>query len=201
MGWLIALGVLLGLAILPIGVSALYNADGACIRVIVGPAHITLFPRKKKGKKAEKVQKKEKQKPSGNKKQQTAKGGGSITDFLPFLRLVLDFLNSFRGKLRVKHLQMKLILAGDDPCNLAINYGRAWAALGALMPQLERFFVIRKRDLEVECDFVSLQTSITARLDLTITVGRLLSLAVRYGVLAVREYLNIMKLRKGGAKI
>ena len=67
------------------------------------------------------------------------------------------------------------------------------------MPQLERFFVISKRDVEVECDFTAGQTLIIARLDLTITIGRLLSMAVRYGIRAVREYLKIINKRKGGA--
>ena len=52
MGWLIALGIIVLLAILPLGVSVKYNADGAVVKVIAGPIRITLFPRPKK-KKAE----------------------------------------------------------------------------------------------------------------------------------------------------
>ena len=120
-------------------------------------------------------------------------------DFLPLVRTALDFLGAFRRKLRVNRLEMKIIMTGGDPCDLAVNYGRAWAALGNLVPLLERCFVIKKRDLEVECDFVAEETLIYARLDLTITLGRILLLAVRYGIRALREFLKIMKLRKGGA--
>ena len=95
-------------------------------------------------------------------------------------------------------LEVNLVLAGGDPCDLATNSGKAWAALGNLRPRLERLFVIKKRDLEVECDFTSDETLITARLDITITLGRLIALAVRYGIRALREFLKIMKLRKGG---
>ena len=94
---------------------------------------------------------------------------------------------------------MKLIMAADDPCDLAVNYGRAWAALGNLIPQLERCFVIKKRDLEVECDFEATQTLITARLDLTITLGRVLHILLRHGLRAIKEFLNLKKSRKGGA--
>ena len=207
MGWLIALGILVLLAITPVGVHARYNSDGILLRAIVGPVKITLLPRKKKEKmrectekpvkpKKEKVpkQKKKPDKPADNQEK-----GGSVTDFLPLLQLVFDFLGEFRRKLRVNRLELKLVLAGGDPCNLAVNYGKAWAAVGNLMPQLERFFVIRKRDVEVECDFTAGQTLIIARLDLTITIGRLLSMAVRYGIRAVREYLKIINKRKGGA--
>ena len=116
------------------------------------------------------------------------------------MRLVLDFLVNFRRKIRVNWLELKLILAGGDPADLAQNYGKAWAALGNLMPQLDRFFVIRKRNLEVECDFVSSETVIIARLDITITLGRLVGLATVYGFRGVREFLKLMKIRKGGAK-
>ena len=113
---------------------------------------------------------------------------------------MLDFLGDFFcRKLRVNVLKLKLILAGDDPCDLAVNYGRAWAALGNLVPQLERFFVIQKRDMQVECDFTADKTLIDAQLDLTITLGRLLGLGVRYGTRVLREFLKIVKLKKGGA--
>lgn len=59
------------------------------------------------------------------------------------VKVALNFLGDFRRKLRVNRLELKLILAGGDPCDLAVNYGRAWTAVGNLMPQLERLFVIK----------------------------------------------------------
>ena len=56
MGWLIALGVLTLIAIIPVGVSALYDEDGPCARIIIGPIHMQVFPSKGKEKK-EKPQK------------------------------------------------------------------------------------------------------------------------------------------------
>ena len=210
MGWWIALGVVFLLAILPLGVSARYDSGGALVRVILGPARLTLFPRPKKEKKSEKAPKsdvkQEKQEPSLPKPPQKPrqepekqKKGGSLVDFLPLVKVALDFLGDFRRKLRLNRLELKLILAGGDPCDLAVNYGKAWAAVGNLMPRLERLFVIKKRDVEVECDFTASETQVIARLDLTITLGRLLSLAVMYGVRALREYLKLQKKRKGGA--
>ncbi len=214
MGALIALGVIILLAILPLGVSVRYNAAGTLVRVILGPVKLTLLPRPEKPKKEKKpVAQKAEQAP---KPQQEAKAmhqpenpapppqtaekkpeekGGSITDFLPLVRVGLDFLGDFRRKLRLDVLEVKLILAGGDPANLAINYGRAWAAVGNLMPQLDRLFVIKKRDIEVECDFTGTQTAVLARLDLTITLGRLVSLAVGYGIRALKEFLKINKKR------
>lgn len=203
MGWLIAAGVLFLLAILPIGVSALYNTDGPLIRLIAGPVKITVFPSKK-----EKKEKKPKDKPKKQPQQKKApaekpkseeKKGGSLLDFLPLVEELLLFLGKFRRKLRVNRLELKLVMAADDPCDLALNYGKAWTAVGNLMPHLERLFVIKKRDIEVECDFTAEKTLIFARLDLTITIGRILSLGVVHGIRILRRYLQIMKTRKGGA--
>ena len=113
----------------------------------------------------------------------------------------LDFLGSFRRKLRVNRLDLKLTMAGDDPCDLAINYGRAWAAVGNLMPQLERLFVIKDRNIEVACDFTASQTLVEFRSEVTITLGRLLSLAVVYGIRVFREFWKIKTKRKGGAAV
>ena len=110
------------------------------------------------------------------------------------------FLGDFRRKLRLDNLRVKLIMAADDPCDLAVNYGRTWAAVGNLLPQLERIFVIKKRDIEVACDFTASETLIIARLDVTITLGRLLALVFGYAIRALIQFLKIMKKRKGGAQ-
>ena len=204
MGWLITAGVLFLLAVLPVGISALYNEDGPLVNLRIGPIKILLFPGKKK-EETEKKDKKEKNKPKkeskgSSKKEKKTKKGGSIQEFLPLVEKVLDFLNAFRRKLRVNHLEMKLILAGSDPSDLAENYGKAWTILGNMMPLLENAFVIKKRNLEVECDFLADSTLIVARLDITITVGRVLSLLIVQGIPALREFLKLMNKRKGGAK-
>ncbi len=208
MAWLIVLAVIILLAILPLGASAIYDREGAEVRLIAGLIRFQIFPKKKKASpKKEKAKKSKKAKAKEESKSQSPataektenKQGGSIRDFLPLVRVGLDMLNDLRRKLRVNRLEVNLVMAGDDPCDLAVNYGRAWTAVGNLMPQLERFFVIKKRDVQVNCDFTQNETTVYARLDITITLGRLISLAVRYGYRALREYLKIKKLRKGGA--
>ena len=188
------------LALLPLGVTARYDADGPVVTLLAGPVPIRLIPKPDKEKK-EKQKKKEpkgKSAPSpGTPKKE--KKGGSWQDFLPLVQTALDFLNDFRRKLRINRLEVKLIMAGDDPCDLAINYGRANGALGNLWPLLERCFVIRKRNVEIECDFESSETVVIARAKATITLGRLLALVARYGVRALKQYMTIQNSRKGGA--
>lgn len=214
MGVLITAGILVLLAVLPLGVRIRYNSEGVLVKIIVGPLKITVFPLPKKEKKPKKKLKEEKSaesvpeetlpqppqppQPPKEKKPKEEKGG-SLLDFLPLVKVAIDFLGDFRRKLRLNNLELKLILAGDDPCDLAVNYGRAWAAVGNLMPQLEKWFVIKKRDIEVECDFSASDTLIIAHLDLTITLGRLLAAVCKAAVQALIEFLKIKKKRKGGA--
>lgn len=216
MGWWITLGILFLLAILPLGVSVHYNADGPVIKIILGPLKLQLVPAKKKPPKEKKEkpkkEKKPKKKPESKPKQVGADApppepkpekkeqGGSLLDFLPLVKTLFDFLGDFRRKLRVDNLQLKLIMAGGDPYNLAMNYGRAWAAVGNLLPKLEQWFVIKKRDIEVECDFVDTQTRVIAHMDLTITLGRLLAAVFTFAFRALATFLKIQKKRKGGAQ-
>lgn len=213
MGWWITLGVAVLLAILPLGVRLLYDEGGPRVKVVVGPVKWTVYPRTGKKQKSPKETKNEpdvKQvseekdlpKPPQPPRAATAAPkakGGSLTDFLPLVKLGLDFLGDLRRKLRVKELYLRLILASSDPCDLAMNYGKTWTAVGNFLPALERWFVIRKRDVEVECDFTASETKVIARLEITMTLGRLLSLAAVYAVRGLKEFIVFRKLRKGGA--
>ena len=213
MGWIITFAILFLLAILPLGASVLYDEDGPRVRIVAGPLKIQVFPLKKKPKK----DKPKKEKPKKEKKSKKSaapaenapakppapkpKTGGSVLDFWPLVRVALDLLNDLRLKLRVDHLKLHMTMAADDPCDLAIHYGRMNASLAGLITQLERFLVIKKRDVHIDCDFAADQTVILARLDLTITLGRILSIAVRYGVRALTTFLKIKKQREGGADL
>ncbi len=193
MGWLIALAVLAGIAFLPVGIRGVYRETEACVWLLIGPLKFRLYPAKPKEEKTTAQPK--------NKGVSSNKKGGKLQDFLPLARTVLDFLNQLRKKVGVKNLELKVILAGDDPCDLAVNYGRAWAALGNLLPQLDRVLTIRKKDIEIECDFAAETTRVYAKVDATVSIARALHLGGRYGVKIIKDILKLRKLRKGGAEL
>ncbi len=192
MGYVITLVILILLAILPLGVSARYDGGGAVLLITAGPVRYRLLSGKKEKKEAKKKQSASAA-PSGEEK------GGDLMDFLPMVEHVLELLGAFRRKLRVTRLCCNVVLAGDDPCDLAVNYGKAWAALGSLWPRLEALFVIKKRDVKLQCDFEATKTLVTARLDVSITLGRLLALVAVHGTRALREFITIKNKGKGGA--
>ena len=200
MGWLIALAVVAALLWIPLGVSAAYDEGGAVLKLVLGFLRFQLYPGKPK-KKKETQKKPEKPKRQAGKEPtpKQEKKGGSVSDFFPLLDVVLEFLSDIRRKLRVDLLELRFCMAGDDPADLGIQYGRVVAAVSALDPQLERLFVIKKKNIRVECDFAGEKSQVWANVRLTITVGRILSMGLRHGTKALREYMKIMKLRKGGA--
>lgn len=199
MGWLIALGVLALLAVLPLGISGIYDHTGPAAKLLIGPISIPLYPVKRNEKKEKQEKETETRTSNPSTQQQQQKKGGTLSDFFPLLGIAVDFLGDLRRKIRVKRMELLLVMAGDDPCDLAVNYGRAWAAVGNIMPQLERLFVIKKRNVHVACDFVEIRTTVYVRLDITITLGRLLGLVTRYGFRALRVILNNTENKKGGA--
>lgn len=199
MGWLIFLAILIGLGCVPLGVRLRYDEDGPLAAVLLGRLPIVLYPlpgwlkkltsrEKKPGENKPKEEKPKKEKP---KKAAENPQGGSWKRFLPLVQLGLHFLGDFRRKLRVNRLVLRLTLAGDDPCDLAVNYGRAWAAVGNLLAAMQRAFVIQKRDVEVQCDFLGEETKVVFAMDLTITLGRILGLLVKYGIRAVAILLKM----------
>lgn len=199
MGWCIALGVLLLLAILPIGVGFAYDSDGLTVAVLAGPVGFKVYPPSKTKEKPVKKAKNPKPKKAQTGTQKTPnKKGGSLSDFMPLVRVGLDFLGQLRRKIRVRRLELNLVLGGGDPANLGIQYGRACAAMGNLWPRLEQLLVIQKRDVQIQCDFEASQTLVTACIQITITIGRLVGLICVYGFRAIKEFMKLQKSQKGG---
>lgn len=199
-GWVIALAVLAAIWFFPVGALLRYDDQGPRVKLILSLIRVQVYPWKKREKKKEKKKSsapKQKSQPKAEKA--PTESGGSLKDFLPLVPKVLDLLVDFRKSLRINRLEVHVVMAGGAPDRLAVNYGKAWAAIGSLDNELERLFTIRRKELDVQCDFCGSESTATARLEITITVGRLLRLGVRHGIRILPQLLNIQKLRKGGA--
>jgi len=178
------------IALMPCGVYGAYGQDGIKALLILGPIRINLLREKSKKKKGKKK--------SGKAKEKTSTKGKWV-DFLPILKLVLELLSDFRRKLLIKDLQFKLILAGDDPCDLSVNYGRTWAAVGNVFPLLESWFTIKKRNVEVACDYTADTTIVDASIDLRLRFATFLHMVLHHGIRILIKYYKITKHAKDGA--
>ena len=124
-----------------------------------------------------------------------------MQEILDLARLAADTLGNLRRKLRMEELMLRVRFGGgDDAAKTAILYGRAWAVIGALLPCLERIFVIKKRDIGAELDYnVDEKMAVDAHTVLTITIGRALALALRAGIGFLKIYQAYQDKNKGGA--
>ena len=198
MGWLIAVGILILIGLVPVGLCGSYCSNGARLYLYIGPVHINLYPSKKKDRKSDAQAKAGASTREQGKVQSDA--GGKLSDFLPIVKTVFNFFGALLKRIKVKELVLKLVLGGSDPCDLSVNYGRTCAAVASFQPTLDRLFIIHKKDISVNCDFTADESVVTACLDITICLARLFVLVCRYGLQAIRQYLTIYNKRKGGAE-
>lgn len=193
---LVIFAVLVLIGCIPVGVDARYGADGIFLAAKIGPFRLQLLPQKPKKKKKKPAKQPPAVKPAEKKpaeKKQNPLLSGGVDGLMQLLTLALDTLGDLRRKLRVNALMLHVTVpGGDDPAKAAMNYGRAWAAIGALTPAVERLFVIKKRDIQPELNYNETQMKVDAHLVTTITIGRSLALALRAGV----GFLKILNERK-----
>ena len=195
---LVIFAVLVLSGCIPVGVDARYSADGVFLTAKLGPLLLQLLPQKpkKKPKKRKPQQKQPKKTPAKAEPQEKKPNpllSGGVDGLMQLLDLAFDTLGDLRRKLRVNELTLYVLIGGaDDPAKAAMGYGRAWAAIGAITPSLERLFVIKKRDIRPALDYTISNTQIDAHLVTTITIGRSLALALRAGI----RFLKILNERK-----
>ena len=195
---LVILAALVLIGCIPVGVDARYNADGVFLAAKLGPFRLQLLPQKpkKKPKKRKQQQKQPEKAPASSEPQEKKSNpllSGGVDGMLQLLDLAFDTLGDLRRKLRVNELTLHVLIGGaEDPAKAAMGYGRAWAAIGAITPFLERLFVIKKRDIRPALDYTISNTQVDAHLVTTITIGRSLALAVHAGI----RFLKLLNERK-----
>lgn len=190
---LVILAVLVLIGCIPVGVDAAYGEGGVLLSAKIGFFRLQILPAKPK--KPKKPKKLKQQKPAASSAPSAAPDApaepaakkklalpGGLNGILRLVNLALSTLGDLRRKLRVEELTLHVTFAGDDPADAALHYGQAWAAVGALMPALDRLFVIKKRDICPILDYNREQMSVDAHLILTISIGRALALGLKAGL-------------------
>ncbi|MBP3313443.1 MAG: DUF2953 domain-containing protein [Oscillospiraceae bacterium] len=168
---IVVLGVLLAIGFLPIGICAEYEEDAKASLTVAGIPIVLYPPKKKKGKKEKShvLPKEEKEK----------KPLPPLPQLLEtYLPPALKVLGLLKRKLLIRRLKLHAYFGGSDPCDSALNYGKAWAAIGMVMPLLEGNFRIGKRDVGAFLQKDEKKIRLLAKLHITLTVGRILQIAI-----------------------
>lgn len=197
---LIILGLILiviaVVCMLKVGVRGVYSEDGPELFLRFGPAGIKLYPREEKQKdEAKERRKKEKKKAKKAKKdakkaesaEAPKKRGGSFDMFRRLLPVVLDAVVQFHRRLSIELLEIDFTAASSDPAKAAMTYGYANAAVGMVVPVLERSFNVKQRRINVGVDFNAPQQVIYVRASLSLMVWEILYIACRFGIRTLKS--------------
>lgn len=187
--WRILLWILLGIVgivtlvlALPVGIRVRYGQEGLKLWYTIGPIRLLRYPETSDERDKRKNSKINLRTVLNEPIKANRKYDNVLGDFWAELKTTLGLFWCVRPKLRIKRLVLNLHLAGNDPAAVAMQYGGAWAAIGGLVPLLEEAFILKKRDLNVDCDFSGSITTLDAKLDITIGLGRLLWCLIRYSM-------------------
>ena len=164
----IVVSILILLALLRFGVSVEYSADGLVVKILAGPLRLKAFPKKekivsaskeakRKARKEEKDRKKAEKKEKAKTEEKKPGAMGTVLELLPAIKKTLGRL---RRRLLIKRLVIHYTVAGDDPYKTAMTFGNVNAAIGVVLPVLEKAFRIRRRDFRAVADFSSSQQGI-----------------------------------------
>ena len=205
------LALLAVILLIPVQIRAAYDQGDISALVRFGPVKITLYPRPEKtGDKKEKKPKKEK-KQRKNKKTASAADGESATEekkkkklninreqiFYSLEKLPPILGNALKrtGKrIRITPLKVHLLVAGDDPADTALLYGKLEAALAGGLPVLHKLVRIREQDIQLFLDFQEEQMDCIADVGLTIRPWDVLVIGLCAGASALKWFIGFRKL-------
>lgn len=182
---LIVLLILILLGLLKVGVHIVY--DGVLrVQLLIWKLRISLPKEKKSKKKPEKPAEVEQKTPK-QKKQKNPAVKAWIQAALAHWQDMLALMGKALHMPRLNPLILHVTAGGPDPAARALNYGRAWAVLGSILPLLENSFRIGRRDVGVQCSEDQDAFSFYVQTDLTVRIYEILLL----GILGLKLLLQI----------
>ena len=109
---------------------------------------------------------------------------------MKLLPVVGQACGSLKRKIRIDDLDLELIWGGSDPAAIALGYGQANAALGMLWPVFDHNFKVKRHSFQIGMDYGAAQPMVEAQAAVTLTVGQIVTLGVRYGVRALFTWIK-----------
>ena len=190
---------LLILNLVPIGVDGGYENSSFFLSLKVGPFRVMrilpapeLSEEEKRRREFRKAEKKEKKSAKSKKEANTESDSEKKFDkdlIVALIPMGLHALKRFRHRLSIDLFKIYFV-SGGNPYSAAMNYGYISAAFGTILPLLDSLFNIGERDVRVSVDFDAGQTSVDARLILTIQLWEVIYIAVAFAAEFIRYKIN-----------
>jgi len=170
---IIILAVFIAVAMIPLSVRGRYAPGEVLLQIRSGLLKITLLPKNEdKPQKPPKQEKEKKEEPAAD---THPKQSLDIPELLKAgLPALFDTLGRLRRKLTVNELTLWFSSGSPDPYDAAMNYGKVSAVLGALVPVLDRYFNIRKRDIRTAVSFEGEGNSVLFDITLTLRLWQII---------------------------
>lgn len=216
---LFLLVLLLLVLLLPARVRVMLRQEKFFLWVGLGPFRLRLLPwKEKKPKKQKKSENPEEAKPQKREpppspppqaerpgeaagpapqirkeKESTPVSGGmeklDIPYIMDLIHLGLSAMEQFRRALRVDRFLLDCAIATGDAAKTAMAYGAAAAGVGMFLPLLEENLRVRKKDIQVICDFEGTESQIFLEVQVSALVFQLLII----GIKVLRGFLRLRK--------
>ena len=200
------LALVLLLLFLPIRLRVSWDRGDACVSVRFGPARLPHSPPGESGspeeEKTRKREKKQKKKKETEPKAAGEKGKKRFSINRDQLVYTLETLPSILGRalrrvgrrVRIAPLKVYVLVAGTDPAETAVLYGRLTAALEAGLPLLHRVIHIREQDIRLFPDFQGEEMDLIADVGISLRLWDLLVIGLCAGGSLMKWFINLRKL-------
>lgn len=223
-GWIIAAGVLLLIALLLAGrVSVFFDYNGElALKIKYLCFAVVRIPQKPKNSKSVKPKKAKKSKPEkSSKKSENAENEGENRDkkkkggllknltFDDVIALLKQALTGVGKPLRklfksivISHLSIGITCGGDDAAATAIKFGAMNIAVGNVLGLLDSFFTLKPLDdLNIGVDFQSEETLYDCYFEARMSLFAALAAGIRLARVALKLYGSLKKKKKANIAI
>lgn len=182
----------------PIRVRAAYDQGAVSAWVRFGPAQLPVYPREKTEGKPERKKKGKPQEEAGTEEKKKRKRKINREQLLYTMEKLPPVLGRalrrVGRRVRIDPLKVHVLVAGSDPADTAVLYGKLEAALAAALPVLHRKIHIRGQDIRLFLDFQAERMDCIADVGLSIRLWDLLVMAVCAGASAVKWLIGFKRL-------
>lgn len=184
------------LLLIPVKIRASYEDGAPSLRVRYGPVKLQLFPiEKQKEEKKPPKPKEKKEKPEKKKKPKAKINMDQILYALEKLPPILGRAMRRMGRsILVEPLKIHILVAGNDPADMALLYGRLEAAFSAGLPFLHKIMRIKEQDIRLFLDFTEIKMDFIADVGVVLRPGSLAWIGLRAGGSLLRWFLGFRKL-------
>lgn len=201
--------IIIGLMMISIGVDISFIDEELTVAASFCGKKIQIFPRSPKKESAPKKEKKPKKQKEKKKSDEASKGKKGIPldlnfeEILGLLKKVLKGLAKFKN-FCVDNFMLHFLVAGYDPYNVAIFFGRLNAALSILGAYCKENLKIKNADVYTDVDFIGNMPKLDFQIAVSIRIGQIFGVinTILFGALGIviKNRIRVIKERSNSQK-